>query len=105
VQFILDHVLGPAAKSMSVMQDVQLLLLLQAPNTLQQTILLADSVPLLLTSGDGTRGIHYVLVTNVDIEGMSLTVTDPLQSSSSVGGFLRGRMRDIGWVCVWNHTA
>ena len=61
------------------------------------------ALPLLLTSRNSTIGVHYVLVTDFQVDCKSLVIHDSKDASSERGALFRVMLKKIGWSSVWHH--
>ena len=83
--------------------DMQLAPLMRHFPTLSLICTQKCTLPLLLTSQNSTIGVHYVLVTDVQVDCKSLVVHDSKDASSECGALFRVMLKKIGWSFLWHH--
>ena len=104
VQCLLEVLLPPGTTSVEpVIIDMQLAQLMRHSPTLSLICTEECVLPLLLTSRNSTIGVHYVLVTNLQVDCKRLVIHDSKDASSECGALFRVMLKKLGWSFVWHH--
>ena len=104
VQCLPEVLLLPGTTSVKpVIIDMQLAQLMRQFPTLSLICTQKCALPLLLTSRTSTIGVHYVLVTDVQVHCKSLVIHDSKDASSQCGALFRVMLKKIGWSFLWHH--
>ena len=104
VQCLLEVLLPPGTTSVKpVIIDMQLAQLMRHFPTLSLICTQKCALPLWLTSRNSTIGVHYVSVTDVQVDCKSLVVHDSKDASSECGALFRVMLKKIGWSFLWHH--
>ena len=64
---------------------------------------LQQITPVYGPSRNSTIGVHYLLVTDVQVDCKSLVVHDSKDASSECGALFRVMLQKIGWSFLWHH--
>ena len=104
VRCLLEVLLPPGTTSVKlVIMDMQLAQLMRHLPTLSLICTQKCALPLLLTSRHSRIGVHYVLVTDVQVDRKSLVIHDSKDASSDFGALFRVMLKKINWFFVWHH--
>ena len=104
VQSLLEVLMPPATTSVKpVIIDMQLAQLMRHFPTLSLICTQKCALLLLLTSRNSTIGVHYILVTDVQLDCKSLVIHDSENASSECGAMFRVMLKKIGWSFLWHH--
>ena len=104
IQCLLEVLLPPRTTSVKpVIIDMQLAQRMRHFPTLSLICTQKCALPLLLTSRNSTIGVHYVLVTDLQVDCKSLVIHDSKDASSEGGALFRVMLKKIGWSFLWHH--
>ena len=104
VQCLLEVLLPPGTTSVKpVIIDMQLAQLMRHSPTLSLICTEKCALPLLLTSRNSTIGVHFVLVTNLQVGCKRLVIHDFKDAWAECGALFRVMLKKLGWSFVWHH--